>query len=247
MKGFGAQAAVYDEVAHVQADVARRLAARLGGSPARILEIGCGTGLLSAHLTAKFPAAKLVLTDVAPEMLLQARGKFGTGPAYCVMDGQHPDASLGAFDLIVSSLAFQWFDDLPGALVRLAAMLAPGGVLAFATLGAESFAEWRAAHVEMGLACGLRDYVAAEMFPWPAGVAGRLSVEVIEEWHPSGRDFARGMKRLGAATAPLEHRPVGSGKFRALLKRFENGFTARYEILYGVITRPQTPSAHSPR
>jgi malonyl-CoA O-methyltransferase len=237
MKGFDEQAKVYDSVAHVQAQVVRRLAGRLTGSPKRILEIGCGTGLLSAQLAARFPGAELVLTDISPQMLTQAELRLGARAAYRIMDGQWPDTSLGAFDLITSSLAFQWFDDLAGALERLGAMLAPGGVLAFATLGSKSFAEWRQAHEEMGLHCGLRDYAASESFPWPVGYGCRFEAEFIEEVHPDGRGFIRGMKELGAAISPPAHRPLGPGRFRALLARFSAGFTARYEVIYAEMRR----------
>lgn len=237
MSGFDAQADVYDSVARVQAEVARRLAVRLTGQPQRILEIGCGTGLLSAHLAERFADAELLLTDISPRMLARAARRLGGRATYRVMDGQWPDGALGSFDLIVSSLAFQWFDDLPGACARLSGMLAPGGVLAFATLGAESFAAWRAAHEEMGLPCGLREYVRAEEFPWPAGFACRLGTEMIEEFCPDGRAFARGMKLLGAAQSPAAHRPVGAGRFRALLARFSSGFMARYQVLYGEVRR----------
>jgi len=237
MKGFDEQAGVYDSAALVQAEVARRLAERLGGAPRRVLEIGCGTGLLSAHLAARFPGANLVLTDISPQMLVQARARLGAGATYRVMDGQWPE-SAEKFEVIASSLAFQWFDDLPGALARLGGLLAPGGVLMFATLGRKSFAQWRQAHAEMGLDCGLRDYVAAEDFPWPAGYDCRIGVEMIEEAHADGRSFIRGMKTLGAAASPVRHRPVGAGKFRAFLARFSSGFTAQYEILFGEMRRP---------
>ena len=237
MKGFEAQAAMYDSVASVQAAVARVLAARLTGAPGRILEIGCGTGFLSAELAARFTGAALVLTDLSPAMLAQAERRLGQRASYRVMDGQWPDAELGTFDLIASSLVLQWFDDLPGALARLSGLLAPGGVLAFATLGAESFTEWRQAHAEMGLHCGLRDYAGATEFPWPAGFACRLEAEFIEERHADGRGFIRALKTLGAAQSPAAHRPLGAGRFRALLGRFSGGFTARYQVLYGEVRR----------
>ncbi len=237
MKGFDEQAAVYDSVAHVQAQVVARLAGRLAGCPKRILEIGCGTGLLSAQLAARFPQAELVLTDISAQMLAQAERRLGARATYGFMDGQWPDVALGEFDLIASSLAFQWFDDLSGALERLGAMLAPGGVLAFATLGSKSFAAWRRAHEEMGLHCGLRDYAASESFPWPVGYACRFEAEFIEEMHADGRGFIRGMKELGAALSPPAHRPLGPGRFRALLARFSSGFTAQYEVIYAEIRR----------
>jgi malonyl-CoA O-methyltransferase len=237
MRGFDEQAEVYDSVALVQAQVARKLAGRLKGEPRRILEIGCGTGLLSEHLIERFPEAELTLTDISPQMLMQAELRLGQRAHYRCMDGQQPDATLGEFDLIASSLAFQWFDDLPGALQRLSGMLAPRGVLAFTTLGRGSFAAWRQAHEEMGLSCGLRDYVRADAFPWPAGYAGRIAVEMIEEHHVDGRGFIRGMKELGAAQSPAGYQPLGPGRFRALLARFSSGFTAQYEVLYGELRR----------
>jgi malonyl-CoA O-methyltransferase len=237
MIGFDEQAEVYDSVAHVQAEVAGRLAARLSGRPLRILEVGCGTGLLSEHLAVRFPEAELLLTDISPQMLMQAERRMGVAAKYRAMDGQWPDAALGQFDLIVSSLTFQWFDDLPGALQRLSGMLAPRGTLAFATLGRGSFAAWRQAHEEMGLPCGLRDYVRVSEFPWPSGCAGRIIVETIEEHHVDGRGFIRGMKELGAAQSPAGYQPLGPGRFRALLARFSSGFTAQYEVLYGELKR----------
>jgi malonyl-CoA O-methyltransferase len=247
MKGFDEQAAVYDSAALVQAEVAKRLAARISGAPRRILEIGCGTGLLSEQLAMRFPEAELVLTDIAPKMLVQAKRRLRQRAYYGVMDGQWPDAALGSFDLIASSLAFQWFDDLPGAMERLSNMLAPGGVLAFATLGAESFAEWRRAHEEMGLPCGLRDYVRADEFPWPQGFACGLGVDIVDEFCPDGRSFVRGMKKLGAAQSPAAHRPVGAGRFRALLERFSGGFTARYQLLFGEIRHPDPAAGGAKR
>src|SRR3546814_14322438 len=62
------------------------------------------------------------------------------------MDGEAPIFEGEWFDLILSSLAFQWFDDLGGAVGRLAGLLRPGGSLIFSTLGRGSFARWRSAH-----------------------------------------------------------------------------------------------------
>src|SRR3546814_16589572 len=62
------------------------------------------------------------------------------------MDGEQPCfAEHVRFDLICSSLAFQWFDDLHASVARLARWLAPGGYLAFTTMADGSFAEWRVA------------------------------------------------------------------------------------------------------
>ena len=122
----------------------------------RILEIGCGTGLLTRELARRLGPADWMLTDISPAMLEIAR--LGPAPQgsvrYAALDGEHPDALPGGYDLICSSLAVQWFGDLNAGLGRLAALLAPGGHLAIATLAEDTFAEWRAAHARAGLDAG---------------------------------------------------------------------------------------------
>ncbi len=236
---FGLGAGTYDDAAPIQRAAARRLARRIAAQwpkapPRRILEIGCGTGFLSAELAALFPESTLVLTDIAPAMLQRCQARLGAGHAYRVMDGAHPDADLtGGFDLVVSSLALQWLPDLRDGLRRLALCLAPGGQLAFATLGQESFAAWRQAHAALGLACGLHAYPEAAAFPWPPGLNGHIAVEWLEEPHASGLAFLRALKRIGAGQPALGHEPLSPAALRRVLARFEDGFTARYQILYG--------------
>jgi malonyl-CoA O-methyltransferase len=236
---FTRQAEAYDSVATIQREVAqrlaRRIARRLPAPPARILEIGCGTGLLSAELAALFPQAELLLTDISPAMLARARARLGHRAEYCVVDGEHPKGMAGGFDLIASSLAMQWFGDLSAALARLSQLLAPGGHLHFATLGAESFAEWRAAHAALGLACGLHAYPTAAAFPWPPGVGGTIEEEWLRESHASGQAFARALKILGASEPSSGHRPLPIGTFSKLLDSLKNKFCVTYHILYGNI------------
>ena len=73
-QSFGARAATYDEHADLQRGVAERLARLLPqrASP-RVLELGCGTGLFSRHLLARYPDGTFLLTDLAPSMVEQCR------------------------------------------------------------------------------------------------------------------------------------------------------------------------------
>lgn len=68
--GFNRGAPTYAEAAHLQARVAERLAEKLLGISAEtILEIGCGTGLLTEHLLKLFPRSDFLLTDISSSML----------------------------------------------------------------------------------------------------------------------------------------------------------------------------------
>ena len=239
-EAFDAQAAAYDTVAPVQAEIARRLAARIKArtpAPRRILEIGCGTGLLSTHLAAAFPESELILTDIAPAMLERCRARLGGHPTYHLLDGEHPDPLPGSFDLIASSLAFQWFSDLGGALARLGQKLAPNGRLHFATLGNETFKEWRTAHAALALPCGTPIYPGAETFPWPENFPHSLEAEFLLQPYASGRDFARSLKTLGAREPAPGYRPLSPGAMRRLLASLEGGFEATYHVIYGEVRR----------
>ena len=82
---FGRAAARYEAHAPAQRAAARRLAediARLDLPPRpRILEIGCGTGLLTRELARRLGPADWMLTDISPAMLEIAR--LGPAPAAC--------------------------------------------------------------------------------------------------------------------------------------------------------------------
>jgi malonyl-ACP O-methyltransferase BioC len=242
VQAFSSRAPTYDAAASVQERVAQRLAERIaatiagpatGAPPRRILEIGCGTGFLSAHLARIFPDSDLLLTDLSPAMLERCRSRLGGRPRYQLLDGERPDELVGEFDLIASSLAFQWFGDLRGGLTRLGGLLAPGAELQFATLGERTFVEWRQAHTELGLLCGTPAYPRADAFPWPAGFAHALDAELHSDVHDNGRDFVRSLKRLGAQEPAAGHRPLAPGSFRRLLRSLQDGFSATYHVLYG--------------
>jgi malonyl-CoA O-methyltransferase len=238
---FSAQAAAYDDAAAVQkhaaAQLAHRIRARHPTPPQRILEIGCGTGGLSRHLAEAFPQSELHLTDLAPAMLALCRTRLGNRHHYQLLDGEYPENLTGSFDLIASSLAFQWFTDLQGALQRLCLLLAPGGRLQFATLGHQTFHEWRQAHIAFGLHCGTPLYPSPENFPWPAGLHGAVEEDLLTQHYPSGAAFVRSLKTLGAAEPAPGTRPVSTGKFRRLLASMQNGFPVTYHIIYAEISR----------
>lgn len=240
-RAFSAAAAGYDAAALAQRRIAQRVAERAAApalpAGARAVEIGCGTGLLSELLLARHPQADWLLTDIAPSMAEHCAGRFAGRATVRLMDGEAPD--LPPCDLIVSSLAFQWFGDLEAGLSRLAGCLKPGGRLLFATLGDRTFCEWRAAHDELGVDCGTPRFPTAAGLQalWPAGGIGAVREERMAVWHPDGRAFVRGLKDLGARVPRPGHRPLPPGDFRRVLQRFDGGCPATYHVLYGAFVR----------
>lgn len=230
----------YDRHAGVQHRVARRLAARIAAlalPPApRVLELGCGTGFLTAELARQGLGGTWLVTDLAPAMVERCRSRIGDGPdrSFRALDGEHGARPGEApLDLIVSSLTFQWFADLPTALARLGSWLAPGGQLAFTTLADGTFAEWGAAHAAHGLDAGTPPFPPAGALAAmvPSGFSGEVAVERLSEPQGSARAFLGSVKAIGAGTAAAGHRPLPPGALRRVMATFEaQGAIATYEV-----------------
>ena len=141
---FAKAVTTYETQATVQRIAADLLAELLGRHlhtlAPRILEIGCGTGLLTRQVAARFAPSEMVLNDICPEMEVcftnVPRTTFLPGDAQTL---QWP----GQFDVIVSSSAVQWFDDLRVFATRCAAVLPKDGILAVSGFGPKTLTEVR--------------------------------------------------------------------------------------------------------
>lgn len=232
-------ARAYDAAARVQAYAAARLADRIAAAPppwqARVLEIGCGTGLLSAALIDRIAARHWLLTDIAPAMLNRCADRIGPrgDVAYAVLDGERP-AVEGRFDLICSSFAFQWFRDLPRAIQGLRGLLAPGGRIAFATMAAGSLVEWDAAHrAATGQGAAMGDYPTPEAL---RALGAEVAIERRVEHHPDARAFLAGLRDIGAHRPREPRPPLSPAALRRTMAAFEaSGASVTYVIAYGVI------------
>lgn len=228
----------YDRFAAVQARVAQRLAGRIAAldlpDGPRVLEVGCGTGFLTEALIERGIGGPWLITDLSAQMIARCRARVGDAPErrFAVLDGEYGARPEGApFDLIVSNLTFQWFDDQAAAATRLVEWLAPGGRLIFTTLAANTFAEWRAAHAAQGLVAGTLPFASvAELGMMPLG--SETTVEHERETYGSAREFLHALKAIGAGTAAARHRPLGVGALRRVMASFEQaGAAASYEVV----------------
>lgn len=98
------------------------------GPVARALDLGCGTGELTAHMHSALGARTTVGVDRSERMLSRCDEHAAPGLSF-------RRADIAAFDerpwdLVLSNAALHWLGDHPALLARLASMLAPGGQLA---------------------------------------------------------------------------------------------------------------------
>lgn len=126
-----------DEPDHGLRDPATRDAWRtllldhLPPAPARIADLGCGTGSLSVLLAEEGYGVHGL--DLAPAMVERARAKAGRpsrpSVTFSVGDAADPELPAGSFDVVLSRHVLWALPDPAAALRRWIDLLAPGGRL----------------------------------------------------------------------------------------------------------------------
>ena len=97
-------------------------------SPRDIVDLGCGTGSVTALVRARWPDARVTGVDSSEAMLERARAALA-GVSFEAADLARWQPA-GPVDLLVSNAALHWLDHHEVLFPRLVAQLVPGGVLA---------------------------------------------------------------------------------------------------------------------
>jgi len=249
-KSFNRCADDYDRLAALQAEVLSRLLERLDWvrlQPEQVLDLGCGTGLAIPALRKRYRGARIIALDLAERMLAKARARYGLLERKWLINADFEALPIrdDSIDLLFSSLALQWSNDLPTALREFRRVGRDGGLLQFTTFGVDTLRELRAAwsridahpHVhrfldlhdigDMMLAAGLREPV--------------VDVETITLEYRCFTDLLRDLKGIGASNADVGRNRglLTPGRLRALEAAYrETGFAdgvyrASYEVVYG--------------
>jgi len=122
----------YEQLAHIQREVADELAERLVVEAAEVsvLEVGCGSGFLTQHLSRHFDAATSI--DLSSGMVEACREKFPRVAFYAsdVMDFA-PEAP---FELVTSSSSLHWVSPFAQVPQKLRGLLLPEGRVAISLM-----------------------------------------------------------------------------------------------------------------
>jgi len=267
---FSKQAFIYDKVARAHKVAAHNLdqciASNSTSAPSgNILEVGCGTGILSQYLVRRFLNQKIHLLDPAPNMLVMCRKNLDKHLRQLKPDNLTPPIFIEStieefltesrfakinFALIASSFTLHWCIDLPAVIKQLVNKLEPRGQLFFSYPVAGSFPEWREMSINLDI-----PFTANEL---PCQNKLRSAIDNTQATvdyrqyscqvnFVSALQFFQEMKRLGA-TSPvltkssnqengLPTRKLTVGDFRRLLAAWRVPINCTYEIIEGIITR----------
>ncbi|MGA2817448.1 MAG: methyltransferase domain-containing protein [Xanthobacteraceae bacterium] len=191
------------------ADLADRLAAVL-----RRFELALDLGTLGEAVRAALARLGSVGTIVAAGAAPPNGDAFA--PAFVVADEEALPFRDAAFDLVVSALALQFVNDLPGVLVQIRRALKPDGLFLAALLGGETLTELRQSFaaaesdIEGGASprvapfADLRDLGALLQragFALPVADADRITVR-----YDSAFALMHDLRRMGATNAIIDRR-----------------------------------------
>jgi ubiquinone/menaquinone biosynthesis C-methylase UbiE len=109
-----------------------RMIVRLARGPGRILDVGCGTGLLLRRASRLFPDADLVGVDVSAGMLASATAAAPGRLALVRARAEHLPFPAEAFDVVVATMSVRHWVDPAAGLWEVGRVLVPGGLFGVA-------------------------------------------------------------------------------------------------------------------
>lgn len=98
--------------------------------PRSVVDLGCGTGALTALLARRWRSARVVGLDSSPEMLARAAGHAEPGRVEFRLADVRSWVPPTAIDVLVGNAVLHWVAGHDRLLARWAGALAPGGSLA---------------------------------------------------------------------------------------------------------------------
>ncbi len=262
-QGFERAADTYDANAVLQREVGNRLLERLDFiklQPETLLDIGCGTGVLTEQLLKRYKKARVIGLDLAYNMVQKTRQRGGwlRHPVGVCADASQLPFKAQSVDMLISNLMLQWCNDLPAVFREFVQVLKPQGLLMFATFGPDTLKELRTSWGQVdgfthtSRFADMHDVGDALM---QAGFRDPVvDMEVITLTYPNVRDLLRDLKGIGAnnATQGRNQGLTGKAHMRAFEQAYEQfrladgAYPATYEVVYGHAWAPQISGSHTP-
>lgn len=246
---FSRAAQTYDSAAQLQREVGNKLLHRLNAKPPAahtVLDLGCGTGFFSGALRERFPHARYIGLDLAQGMVEFARGESlgASSSDWVVADAEALPLATGSVDLIFSSLAVQWCNNVPLLFSEMSRVLRPGGRCIFTTLGPATLQELRESWATVDDFKHVNTFLSADALQAAVkhieGVELNLDIERIEMRYKKVRELLVELKKLGAhnmnrhRASGLTSRRAMQGMLRAYEQwRSDGVLPATYEVYFG--------------
>jgi malonyl-CoA O-methyltransferase len=250
-RAFSSAGKSYEQAAVLQREVCSRLIERMvdiGRQPDRILDIGAGTGTSARALQAQYPDAQCVAMDFACDMLRELKHHHNASSEaelVCADAAALPFAE-SVFDLVFSSLTFQWCDDIAVVFSEVKRVLAPQGLFLFTTLGPDTLFELRSSWAKVDDAVHVNSFLDMHHIGDALLETGFsnpvVDVERIVLTHKNVDVLLSDLKALGANTVigGQGRGLTGRRRMQAMFEAYERyrtdagDFPATFEVVFGL-------------
>jgi malonyl-CoA O-methyltransferase len=230
--------------------------------PARILDVGSGTGWGTRQLGERYPQAGIIALDIALGMLEAARGTSswwqklfsGSKQRFVCADVEALPLAAQSVEMVWSNLALQWCNDLPATFVELHRVLKVDGLLMFSTFGPDTLKELRRAfngvdqHNHLNRFADMHDI--GDMLMHAGFAEPVMDMEYLTLTYDDVRDVLYDLKRIGAhnATTGRGQGLMGKNAWLRLVRNYEElrrdgKLPATYEVIYGHAWKPAPKAA----
>lgn len=259
-RAFGRAAKSYETHAVLQREIESRLLERLEllqAPPARVLDVGCGTGHATALLRKRYRQAEVIALDFALPMLKQARRHAGWWNPYSLVcaDANALPVQDASVDLLFCNLCLQWCEDLPLVFGEFRRVMCPGGLLLISTFGPDTLHELRTAWAQVDAVPHVNhfpdmmrvgDILLSTGFRDPV-----LDTENVLLTYVNIRTLMSELKAIGATNANSQRSRTLTGKKHlnevavAYEKfRINSRLPATYEVIYAQAFAPESGQPH---
>ncbi|AZL86928.1 malonyl-[acyl-carrier protein] O-methyltransferase BioC [Aliivibrio salmonicida] len=245
---FSKAAHTYDRSAEFQRQVADHLMSylpiKLDG--VRVLDIGCGTGYCSEQLLNR--GATVVAFDLAHAMLVKAKERCGDyNISYVQGDAEDLPFDVNEFDVVISSLALQWCQDLSVPLAEMKRVTENKGKVIFSTLLDGSLFELKKAWSKVDIYQHVNEFITLSAVNLALAQSENHSYQLdcipVEMMYSSATALMKDLKGIGATHLPSGRQSGLLSKQKLLAveeayQMFKNEFNrlpATYQVGYGVI------------
>lgn len=232
---FGTASETYDSAAEVQMIVANRTASLIEATlPCRnglnVLELGSGSGLLSAHLQSLLSDSSITFRDFIPHEYLKLNGNVNIySPCDAELAMLHDEPST--YDLIASSSTIQWFHSPRQTLKAIVKALRPGGVAVISYFGKGTFQA-------IADIISLRYPIVDASFIEHLGCDCQIEHQDIDIDYPSAAEALRSLRATGVNA--LSSTPLPVSATREIMRRIsnpDNTATLTYSAVYIIIRK----------
>lgn len=248
-QSFSAACNTYDNVAELQRTVGKSLlhtidTTQLAGA---LLDVGCGTGFLSAELLKITPCDTLrsiIALDIALPMLQTARNKL-TGQHkinYLCADVEQLPLADQSIDAAFSNLALQWCSHPGRAFADIKRVLKPDGQLIFSTFGPKTLQELKTAWATVDNHNHVNEFYGEQQLAYFLKQAGfkpmRIESAIYTPRYDSVLALMHELKNLGAqhVAAGRNQRITGKSQMQRMISAYEqhrsdNRIPATFEVI----------------